>query len=650
MNSTEMINLFEKIYTEAYDTSKNSLESEVNGQKLDLQSIHWKVKEKIESVNNHEKTSFLTVPILEDTFSYIYPLLLFPAEEIVSGDLHRVNDILELQKAFKESPVKELWRERKTVFNNILRMMQLETEDDIYNDLSDISEILMKALLFFEGHNGRMGAKIYQYTSGNTSSQPPKFANDISIYTCANDFVQALKKSPSESLVAFGAVRMTESQTNDYFYDYINGYDNERTRNYLRHMHMTKEEYFASENKWKRMVYLGIKNGQNIYLVESSCGNSNSYPNEFYCYGDRKSYFPYQILFDTSPIGKVEKNQLAVIKDTWRLQDILDDEQRVYIPVLLGEVMKKFYSQNPVQLELTIAPQTTILQIADKYTENTLVCHTNDLISFSTISAEVLFSDEPWVLTLLNAFNITENDIADAPLLPTHDCLEKEHKRLLHTNIANAYRKVIKDKLKALSENEDRTKMIESMLWGITKSSHSRFRTELESGKYVSFSDDIVNGITGTTEKDDSNYMYRRSRDFRFVLTYDSPVDYRPPVCIKVRPKTKADLIKFYSLNGQELPFQLKYRDEILSFYSNPNRESYGLINLPGINVLMKKKTYKQTLEKYVDMKDKFELRFSGKDASKLAEIQSNILKDKGFVVTRYYRTGYETIKAERSK
>lgn len=84
------------------------------------------------------------------------------------------------------------------------------------------------------------------------------------------------------------------------------------------------------------------------------------------------------------------------------------------------------------------------------------------------------------------------------------------------------------------------------------------------------------------------------------IYWVEEPTSGKPPVVLKIRPRTKADYEVFFHSVGLELPEYFNLIDEIMAF-----REKHGLYRkenfeccntLANINLCMKKAVYKKFL------------------------------------------------------
>lgn len=652
MQNSEMVALFQKIIDDSRSFTYDKLSIEENGEHKYLHTLWYEYVQYIKIIEKMERLTSMIPPITGAFFKKVLPLLALPASELYEGDNHRLDDIMKLGKALEEDDSLETWNKLSEKFRGIMESMEFSAESDLYTDIIANAHILIEAFSFLEkfDYSGQSRYKsVYQVRKGKKAVEAPVFINTITVFKNMHDIVKACESSAINSFIMFAAVRMTYGDTNDYLRDWCRGY-NERKSNVMRNEHLTEEEYRVTEDKWKRKVYLVIKNGENIWMLPDSCTSSSSLANNFYEYGTRKTYFPYQVLFDDFRGMPEGTTMLTTANNSYKLSKIVDEEQKIYIPIIMYEVKRRFFDEEPPMLEPVILPQESVLTLSGGMdVKNELMDNSTNrqyVFSGDEYAAASLFSELPATLKMIEILQLTEADIQDAPVLPTEEGLTaEEFSDKIKKNIKTAYEALIDNRLKELDEIERKTRRIATMQYESFEIRRNELREMLERGAFIQYSSDVINKKYGRT----NNYMREHccgDRRMKMVLYPDDTLGRGSsiPVCIKVRPYSKAEILEFYGWEDDEsLPFLIKYRDEIAAYQgydSVKNRgerrnSSNGMVSIYGMNAIMGIRYYKKYLEQYFDQKKRYEIEYAAEHEEEIKKLQVS-LEQQGYKTQRY--------------
>ena len=621
MNNSDIVTLFTNIVDQSYKFAEAKLKIEENNAQKGIQALFHDYGKYVEKINKSEKLDMLIPVLTEAYFNKIIPLVALPAQEILSGDTHRISEIKSLHQELQENEMKAAWKKISTEFIKIMNSMDFQADSDLYTNVIANVHILIDAFSFldnFDFTGQDKYHKITQVRKGKTSNSTPVFINTVTVFRNDHDITTTVENSGIDNLVMFAAVRRINKDTNDYFEDWKYG-SNERKRNGIRNTRLTEEEYMEAEDEWKRMVYLVVKNGENIWLLPHKNQSSQTIMRDFYEYGERTTYFPYQVLFMDFNKAPESSTMLTTTNNAYKLSKFVDEEQKMFIPILFYEAKRRFFDEEPPMLETVVLPQETVLMLpGNVMSKNALAVVSDKSVEFSSENYRInnIFADEPHTLTLINALNISESDIADAPILPTsEDMTIAEFNQKIVNNLRSAYKTVIAKRLEDYQKREEDTLEIRFAEYKAFLGRQSQYESMLRDEKFIRYSNCILDKKYGTTSKSMSEYHgcgggknFYKTVKWLHVMDPDNGYiipDKKYPACIEIRPYNKKEILDFYGWeDNEELPFLIRYRDEILSYYGfdtiNRNmiyRDYPGLINITGMNVCVGKKYYQKLVK-----------------------------------------------------
>lgn len=636
----EASELLYKLLNASYQCSGTCLETKINDQREDIRSLYWKCKELMEQIEKGgKKTSFLSMSVLEQTFKQAYPLLLVKLEDIAGGDDSQIKAVHRLKQIFKENPYKELWLKKSELYRELIEKLGFSVNTADYADLTAIMHPLLDAFTLYKGEKHRYPPKIYKVRDGKRSVKRPEMSTSICKYTSEKEFVDALAGCGRESVMAFGAIEKTNRMLDDGFSRWFYGYPDERQRNFMAHDSLTEEEYLDSVCDYSRCVYLGVKSADTIWIMKmpykkDNYGRLDDASSKYY-YGKRAGYAPYEVFYKEPPAAPSDTTFLAIPQKGWKLSEIMDEEQKIWLPVFLEESYEKFFRPEEPEAETLFLPQELRADIpGGKETLSivpvipSLPCIT-PAYSHQVRTPQMIFSDEPQMISLIELFDIKAEDIVDAPILPAKCMTEDELEKELEKKEKKAYIKVVAGRITELigvHSNQVRRQMIDFMMQNeyviVERAARGEFDafTEIvidgapeldKNGEPVmrrknTWSREATPSIIHTTKRDGERAPWE------FLKRYDTQAVWisqktsgKPPVVWKIRPKTKEDYSIFLGMSKEELPVLLGYLDELDWFcktYENEVPQIYKNYGdkpsiYPGrfaaINLCMTKRVYK---------------------------------------------------------
>lgn len=636
----EASNLLYEVINASWKCSRDCLSIEVNGQSQSLRNLYWDCKQDMEAAEKGGiKTEFLKMSILEKTFQHALPLLLVRVENLVNGDNRQVEAVKRLQEIFSDNLYKKMWMEKAEQYRDMLSHMGFTVASSDYQDLTAIMDPLLNAFTLYEGGYNKGGPSILQIRSGIRSEKEPIIMREVCKYSSEKDFVDAIEGCGKECVIAFGAIEKTNRQIKDYFYEWKKGYPEERQRNYMYHDNLTTEEYLEQVAEYTRAVWFCVKCGQVIYLmrmphhVDTYANLTN--PDSLYYYGKRAGYAPYAIFYKDMAPAEKDTSFLAIPRKGYPLSELMDDQQKVWLPVFLNETIERFFHTEPEAKAIILAEETCV-SIKDGNGASTEIVPAGNLFPavhtwiYEAKGPDEVFQNETYIQTLIKYFEITSNDLRDVPLCPRENKTEEKMRAEVEGNIQAAYLKILGEHVEdyVSQANTVRKTIVEQILFN--KGYENDIIEEALKGSYISFTETVIDG-THVLDKDGNPIMITNPKaaswnaepkqipEIRKTSTDDckayrmeylcrtvrpkiywvgEPTSAKPPVVLKIRPRIKADYETFFRSLGIGMPEYFNLIDEITTF-----RKEYGLYRkgnfehcdvLANINVCMRKSVYKK--------------------------------------------------------
>ena len=396
-------------------------------------------QECIEPLLKDETTQFLAVPVIEAYFRRLLPAITIPATELLSGDSPKLAQVKELQAVLDSHPAKALWKEKAEAFKAIAKQIGYEFDNDRYEDLVTIAPIIANALTVFCGRY--YDTQVLQVRKGARSNAQPLLLNDIAIFRTEAQAVQTLECLPVKAFIGFVGVQPTYGDTNDDVLDWVRTLNNrplnERKRNIMEHEHLTEEQHDKTPDMHATTLYAVIRDGENMWLFVPPYEKDqydSLYGGFINSYGRRTTYAPVQVFFKNAP-DKSEGALILRYNNVWSLKNILDEDQKVWLPIFLNTVKAYFFGTAEPKAELACLREETrvlrpclaennITDLAVQPRTTITIQPANEFFARETFIApscsSFLSEDEDRekyrnALAMVRWLNITEQDMADMP-------------------------------------------------------------------------------------------------------------------------------------------------------------------------------------------------------------------------------------------
>lgn len=603
----EAMDLLYDVMNASYASSGTPLEIDRNGQRESIQGLYWKCKELLDKANkNPEKTGFLAMSILEQTWSLARQIALCPLSDMLDGDMSMLEKARRLEKILADNEYKKIWAEKAGTYAAILSSIGFEPDPEAFQDLTKIMDPLLDALTFYEPKKFGTCARIYEVRHGAVSQdRRPGIARAICMYRSEKELVDAVMGAGRDCLMAFGAVEKTHAQVKDYFSDWFNGYPEERQRNMMHNENMTAEEYLASPCDYTRAVYLCIKSGARCWLIHMPW-NGDSYSrigdekHEFY-YGKRASYAPYQIFYKNAAPAPEGSTMLAVRKTGYLLSELMDPMCMAWYPAFLDETMKIFFGKSggtPEAADLVFAEETAAADPTEKDAGKYAVVPVYSGVpamcswTYGIRTPQEIFAGDADALLLMDRFQVTAESIRGVPILPEKNGSPDAMRSEADKRLEKAYLKILSEKIAGfLLDRWDVRRWIVPRLDG-------NIRSVLEAGgagDLMAFMTVTVDGTpvfnpdgtpkmvkrgrypwdeiqdTIKTEPSDGRGETGRNRYQNFAKTVywvSKPTSGRPPVVWALRPSEAAHYAAMAGCGESDLPEILRLSGPLSRFYA----------------------------------------------------------------------------------
>lgn len=641
----EASELLYELLNASYLCSGNCLETEVHDHWTNIQQLYRECKENMEAAAmGGEKAEFLLMSIMEDTFKKALPLLLVRVEDLVNGNFRQVEAAKRLQELFRDNAYAKLWKQKSEQYRDMLKSMGFDVKTDDYRDLTAIMEPLLDALTLYLPTRHRWAPKIYLIREGKRSNARPIIITDMCKWGSEKELVDAVSGYPKECVIAFGAVEKTNRQVKDYFYEWQHGYPEERQRNYMYHDHLTAEEYLEQIANYTRGVWLCVKCGQAVYLMEMP-HHTDTYadltnPESLYNYGERAGYAPYAIFFKDTPPAEQDSMLPTVRQKGYHLSELMDDMQKVWLPVFLNETIERFFLEEPKAERLYLPEEATVV-IHKTDGKTTELIPTGNALPvlrswvYEVSGPEEMFGDKPYMLTLIRHFGITQDMLDDVPIFLYQSGDDNALNKAAEKMVRQAYIKLLADRINDYLAG---AYVIHSEIVDfIFKNDIGKIAQAAAEGVFDAFSKIVIDGAlvldkdgnpvmgqnpkaarwrpeipekipqkmhTSADDCRDYNSDYLKRYTFAKAFWVGQPSASKPPVIVKIRPRTSDDYKTMYHVVGMDMPDFFDLLDEIMQFCRETNTPPYyhnsdsgrGLTAncLMDINLCMRKTVLKQ--------------------------------------------------------
>lgn len=569
--------LFFTLLNECYESSEgNSASYTCKDKTYAVNSIYYDTKQQLKELEQYPSTQFLQMSVLESALRDALRCMLVKVDDLLEGKRDPFKKITELREIFADNPWKKMWEEQCESYKKMLTEMGFSLKTTDYQDLSLILEPLVDALTIFE----RRQTEVFLLRDGAPFRQEsPYISTKIALYTSELEFANTLMKSEKNAVIAFGAVQKTYKQTQhiDFYHD-MHGFDDEYIRNSMGFGRgMTREEAI-SQIRWQ-CIYLGIRNGDRLYLVEmpvNTSGYGTVSENKEYIYGKRSTFSPYQIFYKEIPSSDPDTSLPIVRNKSYALSDIMDDMQKIWLPIMLNQAVEHFFKKEP-ECERGILPETVSLSLPEMTNlpvpvyqaqmPDPMECMKDDaekdLYAYFKIETNVIQNRLMEYLPLPDSGVETEAEIKKELLEMTHElCMDEIASRLCEW---------LKDKWSWREE-------IVHKIWNQEEELIERAKT----GAFESFSDLL------------SKYFYRHGdarhfserdglqhgdlkNEYKEIVLWSGDILKKPGYIYCILPKKAADFAALFGVSEDELPDYLRLQETIQTFkriYGNWKRFS----------------------------------------------------------------------------
>lgn len=587
----------------------------------------------LQGVQDNKLTEFMVAPILEHFFMMLRPAITIPVDELLAGNNEKWNEVAEFIADLANHPVRNQWATKAETFRQIAESAGYTFERSDYQDLALIAPIVSNALTTFDqSHYIRT---IYKLRDGNFSGANPILLDEIHIFNDIADAVHVYERIPVPAFIGFFGIEKTYGMTNNHFDDWRYG-RNARKNNVMKNG-MTEEEYAAKIDEHSRKVYCMVRDGENFWIFEprvetshGECmGNDGSFTN---FYGHRATYAPIQIFWDRFASDDATSTALVPYKPRkWSMKEILDEDQKVWLPIFFNTVKQKFFSdvepksepamiisETQVTLQLPgdtkdtnlpalVRSRVEIPTIENLYGREEIVDENGRCAPFIGEREKLCYEGAPY---LLEWMGITAEDIADAPIgffgmKPKKDAIKE-----LEEQTVAAYGKVIRERLPEFWKAEaaaahkwfrdyldkHHEQIVDDIRWGRVKADIHVHKKQFlnpdgtpKMRKKYSWSDEMVPDLD-ETDIDIGKIQSGRIPYLHAYQWFSSPslIDKRPPATVSVYCKTPEDVAHLCHCNIDDLPVAIQYMR-----YANAFCDRHAKINC-NVHFLYNKSDFKR--------------------------------------------------------
>lgn len=644
----EAAELLYQLLDGSYACSGTCLETRINGEREDIRGLYWKCKDLMEQIQKGgEKTEFLAMSVLEQTFRQAYPLLLVKIEDVAEGDDSQIRAALRLKQLFKENPYRTLWQEKAGKYQALVEKMGFRTGDVDYSDLTAIMDPLLDAFTLYQGRNHCYPPEIHKVRTGARSRKSPEVGGSICKYSSEKELVDAVAGCGKEAVIVFGAVEKTNRQVRDGFHEWYYGYADERQRNFMLHDHITAEEYLDQVCDYSRCVYLCVKSGDTIWLMRMPYQRDNysqfEDPKSKYYYGRRAGYAPYEIFYKEPPAAESDTTFLSVPRRGYLLSELMDEQQKIWFPIFIEETIERFFrAEQEPETDGWVLPEETeaVIPGCSGSGERHIIPVYANLPAVPQYTYQIRepkeMFEEGHMQELLEYFKVSREDIADVPVLPTGCGTREDCEKKIGEKVKKAYSRILAGRIADFLEGKW---VVRRMILDRITADKGRIIEDAAEGRFASFMSVIVDGtqaldkngnpamqkkyswstemvpviIHTTSDECTESQRIRHNTEPKILWVGNIPSG-KASVVWKLRPKRAEDYAQLLGMPEKELPDILRMSDAIDWFYKEyggglptsltneytcgdyEGRESYSIYLPPlgNVNICMTKKTYKK--------------------------------------------------------
>lgn len=622
---TEAAELLYQLLDASYTCSGTCLETEINGQRTNIRSLYWQCRELIGQVQEGgEKTEFLFMSVLEQTFRDAYPLLLMRLEDIAEDGGSQVQTVLRLKKIFRENPYSVLWQEKAEKYRELVEKMGLKTDGLDYSDLTKIMDPLLDAFTLYQ----QKGPEIHKIRTGARSRKYPEVGASICRYRSEKELVDVVAGCGKEAVIVFGAVEKTNQQVQDAFYRWYYGHADERQRNTMRYDHISEEEYLSQTCAFSRCVYLCVKSGEAVWLMHMSYQTGGSHrfdgPKSKYYGGHRAGYVPYEVFYQKPPAVESDTTFLTIPRKGYLLSELMDDQQKAWFPVFIEETVEKFFRvEADPETDEWVLPEEAVAAIRSGEGEQSIIQAFAGLPDIPQYIYEVRAPEEVfgegYMRELCTYFHVTKEDIASVPVLPVECGTPDAYENVIGEKVKKAYSRILAARIADFLEGKWEAR---GMVLDRIAEDKDQIIKEATEGRFASFLSIDVDGeletdgaVIHTKLGDCTESPHIRRNALSSILWACDATSGKAPVVWKLRPESTREYAQLLGMPEKELPAVIKWADAIHWFYqeyknqlpaeltneflySSEEKKDHSIYLPPlgNVNICMTKRTHKKML------------------------------------------------------
>lgn len=417
----KLIERYHNICDEAYKTIGTSMRIEINDHQFSLGDFYSDTKSNVREALETSGTEILVPALLESSLKKMFSLIMVPMSEVLSGRAgERAEEYTNLCRCLEEHPYNISWHK---MFSSLCQEMEKGGyHQDMYGfeDLSISCDILLNALTMFS--NSYYLPK--QIAKGQKGKGKSVICNSISIFESIGEMCASMGKLQTERFIAVNAIAPMESQVRNWYDEYVTGIKGARIGNMMHNNQLSEEEVNNQINDWACQIIFYIKDGENIWIgtydPESIQYGTIIQTEDFFSYGKRASYMPWQIFFSGTGNQNKDSKALTIRTKSFFLPDILDAEQTLWFHAFIYRIKELYMDNNHEDDKIYIPGENIGITVkgAEMRAANTYLPAVPVNMVFETdvmLLPETVTTNQN-VLDLIRILHINASDIIDAPL------------------------------------------------------------------------------------------------------------------------------------------------------------------------------------------------------------------------------------------
>ena len=564
MDTKEILDLFTQVIADA-DSSECKLEIKIGDMRKNIRAIYYDTMSQVEKAIESPETEVLVVPFLQGAMRYIPLLYHFSLEEYLDGKLQEKLDRYEALKKFLfESPVLVQWSETFQEVFKVIEKTGMHTNEELLKDPPRVAGILLDAFMFPKLY----GTKRIKVAAGADSGMAPVLVKAMPRYATLGEFYDYICEIGIESCIMFAMIAPTYSQATDT----VDAWAKKGTEPAYNTLGNKKDFDPETEIQLQESyVAIGVKRGGNIWLNlhKSDVARNNS----FYEYGKRKSYLPFQVLFNKAPAADTDCTALAFPGNAWRLDSIADEEQALWFPAFLWLLEREYYKGKVDPEEPVVAIRESVkLQSGSPQSSHLPAVRTKLSVSVDVMHVPPGIKTSAECEQLLSYLGLSEKDILDIAIAPTisygspeefeknlwHRCryaLSIIAAKKMHDDWENNHKKL--DAWYRQKCEENQAFILEQL--GIHGSRIDQISSHIVDGRKAYHEDGSPVMDRGTQSVERTSIDDARSHSYYPKILFCLPTSLygkRPPVAIRVGATEPEDLSLLAGIPSNELPWQ----------------------------------------------------------------------------------------------